>query len=166
MTDGIQAGGRDDQRRSSVERALAGGFLSLVILVVGSLWIPSGRPVLCPMRLLFGIPCPTCGITRSVSAILHGHLAVAFELHLLGPVVVLAAVAVLVAAAAQLAGRPVLDRAARFGLPAFYLALGIEIVFVWPPSLYRHLADGWAIALGQGLIPRFLHFIFEVLHVA
>ena len=42
----------------------------------------------CPLRQLTGIPCPTCYLTRSVLATLHGDLAQALEWHAFGPVLV------------------------------------------------------------------------------
>jgi hypothetical protein len=54
-------------------------------------------PPLCPFRLLTGLPCPGCGLTRSVVCTLHGDLASAMMFHPLGPLVVAAlALAVLV----------------------------------------------------------------------
>lgn len=43
-------------------------------------WI-LGRPIVwaCGMRQVFGIPCPTCGLTRSVVLSLHGELATAWS---------------------------------------------------------------------------------------
>ena len=59
--------------------------------------IPAGRlnsgPVLCPFRRLTGLPCPTCGLTRSWSALMHGHLGDSVAFHPLGPVTVLGAAA-------------------------------------------------------------------------
>ncbi len=43
----------------------------------------------CPIRALTGIPCPTCGMTRSFVAIAHGDLAEAFIQHLFGPLLFL-----------------------------------------------------------------------------
>lgn len=42
-------------------------------------------PDLCLFHRCFGLPCPTCGLTRSWSALLHGQVAAAFRYHLLGP---------------------------------------------------------------------------------
>ncbi|MCX5684439.1 MAG: DUF2752 domain-containing protein, partial [Planctomycetota bacterium] len=42
-------------------------------------------PVLCPLRLVTGIPCPACGLTRSFCALASGRPADAFAEHLLGP---------------------------------------------------------------------------------
>jgi hypothetical protein len=32
----------------------------------------------CPLRTVTGIPCPFCGMTRGVTALLHGHVSAAF----------------------------------------------------------------------------------------
>lgn len=41
----------------------------------------------CPIRHLTGIPCPTCGMTRSFMAIASGDWSQAIEQHLFGPIV-------------------------------------------------------------------------------
>ncbi|MFN8522077.1 MAG: DUF2752 domain-containing protein [Chloroflexota bacterium] len=53
-------------------------------------------PVLCPFRVLTGLPCPGCGMTRSVVAALHGDLSTSLFYHPLGPVML--ALALLLAA--------------------------------------------------------------------
>lgn len=40
----------------------------------------------CPLRHWTGIPCPTCGMTRSFMAIVRGDLSQALTEHLFGPV--------------------------------------------------------------------------------
>ena len=45
-------------------------------------------PVICPFRLLFGIPCPACGTTRSICAITEGRFADAIALNPLGYLVI------------------------------------------------------------------------------
>jgi Protein of unknown function (DUF2752) len=52
---------------------------------------PDG-PVLCPFRLLTGLPCPFCGMTRSLLALGRGDVAASVALHPLGPAVALLAV--------------------------------------------------------------------------
>ncbi|MBD0267652.1 MAG: DUF2752 domain-containing protein [Cyanobacteria bacterium Co-bin8] len=39
----------------------------------------------CPFRSLTGIPCPTCGMTRSFMAVARGDLVQALSYHLFGP---------------------------------------------------------------------------------
>ena len=79
-----------------------------LLLLVGLATIPTRRldamPVLCPFRRATGLPCPTCGMTRSVSAALHGDLRASITHHPVGPAV-LALVAVSLTDA---------DRGARF----------------------------------------------------
>lgn len=41
-------------------------------------------PVVCPSRRLFGVSCPGCGMTRSVTHLLHGRLAESWTTHRLG----------------------------------------------------------------------------------
>ena len=63
------------------------GWLSLGVLAALVLRA-RGVPLLlpgCPLRTLTGIPCPTCFLTRSALATLHGDLGEALELHLFGP---------------------------------------------------------------------------------
>lgn len=45
----------------------------------------------CAIREQFGVPCPGCGLTRSVLLTLHGHLGAALEINPGGPLVVLGA---------------------------------------------------------------------------
>lgn len=44
-------------------------------------------PILCTVRAISGLPCPGCGLTRSVVAALHGELARAVAAHPIGPLV-------------------------------------------------------------------------------
>ena len=71
-------------RRASQEDALrlAAAFLGLAALVALAI-IPTPvlerGPVICLWRNLFGIQCPTCGMTRAFSSVLHGHFRAAFQ---------------------------------------------------------------------------------------
>jgi hypothetical protein len=53
----------------------------------------AGAPIggACFLRQRAGVPCPTCGMTRSVVLALHGDLAPALEINPAGPVWLLAA---------------------------------------------------------------------------
>src|SRR5580658_8127829 len=54
-----------------------------------------GRPIewVCALRSRFGLPCPTCGLTRSVVMSLHGEFARAWRMAPGGPVAVIGLVA-------------------------------------------------------------------------
>lgn len=73
--------------------------LALGILLAAWVRFVEWPPVLCPFRVLTGVPCPTCGTTRAVFAWLHGHPLDAMRLNpiigvtpfVLGPYLVYAA---------------------------------------------------------------------------
>lgn len=73
---------RSERRRRAVDAAICFG-----ILAASFLYAPYAHdgPVLCPLRLATGIPCPACGLTRSFCALASGRPAEAFAEHLLGP---------------------------------------------------------------------------------
>ncbi|MEA3054851.1 MAG: hypothetical protein QOD30_283 [Actinomycetota bacterium] len=75
--------GRPDQRVAAAGM-LAAGALS-------PLWASHGG-VPCPLRTTTGIPCPFCGMTRSVCAALTGHPRDSLLLNPLGIVAVVVAV--------------------------------------------------------------------------
>jgi len=74
--------------RSCVQHRTLSTALVMVVSSVG-LIVPARvwdkLPDLCLFHRFMGVPCPTCGLTRSWSALLHGHLEAAFRFHLLGP---------------------------------------------------------------------------------
>lgn len=51
-------------------------------------WIAAAPPT-CAMRTLLGVPCPGCGTTRALAALMEGHLAEALALHPLAPLLAL-----------------------------------------------------------------------------
>ncbi len=52
---------------------------------IGLAAVPACKlPVLCPSRQLFGVACPGCGMTRSLTHLLHGRLAQSLATHRLG----------------------------------------------------------------------------------
>lgn len=43
---------------------------------------------LCPIKMLTGFPCPSCGITKSIVSFYEGRLLVSISYHILGPITV------------------------------------------------------------------------------
>lgn len=74
-------------------RVLAGGMLAAA--AVRPL-VPIETVPPCPLRTLTGIPCPLCGMTRGVTAAVHGNLGRALELSPASILLVLLAVALIV----------------------------------------------------------------------
>jgi len=82
-------------------------------------------PIVCPFRLLTGLPCPGCGLTRSWVFLAHGRVTDALSANPFGPVTMAAAIALVIAVCWAVVRRrplPDLDRIA--------LALPTRIVLV------------------------------------
>ena len=64
---------------SWVRRPLVGVVVVLVGWLVAWCYEPYAwdGPVLCLWRRVFGIQCPSCGLTRAVCSLAHGHVAAA-----------------------------------------------------------------------------------------
>ncbi|MGB7528561.1 DUF2752 domain-containing protein [Sphingobacterium cellulitidis] len=62
---------------------------TVIVCFVGIIWLfldyyAGTQLTLCPVKLITGYPCPSCGTTRSISALLHGHLWEAILINPLG----------------------------------------------------------------------------------
>jgi len=109
----------------------------------------------CLLRSATGLPCATCGMTRSFCAIGRGELGAAFARHPLGPVLYgFFALVMLRSAAVAIAGRRVVRWSGR-ALLWIGAALAAAIVVVWVVHLCQMIAGGEAAeawresALGQ-----------------
>lgn len=62
-------------------------LLASLVLCASFLYAPyvHDGPVLCISRLVAGVPCPACGLTRSFCAMATGNPAAAFGYHAFGP---------------------------------------------------------------------------------
>ena len=89
-------------------------------------------PVICPSRLLFGVNCPGCGMTRSVLLTLGGDLRGALMVNPAGPFLVVAlillAVQLLLTARGSEAGTPVKRRLLHWG--SIYGAVVISVMLI------------------------------------
>ena len=60
---------------------------AIAVAVLAALWcapLAAGIPV-CGFHWLTSRPCPLCGMTRALAALLHGHWSEALRLHALSP---------------------------------------------------------------------------------
>jgi len=76
---------------------LASGFLGLGAWQLGRALEPARGLLACPVRHLLGIPCPGCGMTRSLLFLAHGDWRAAVAQHPLGPLLVAEGIALWVA---------------------------------------------------------------------
>lgn len=96
------------QRRVHIARGVSLGqravmpilaLISLVGLIIARAWpVPSvdGGDPTCIMRIMTGLPCPGCGMTRSWVHLAHGDVLTAFEYNFFGPLAMLAAAGLVV----------------------------------------------------------------------
>jgi hypothetical protein len=98
--------------------ALAGLGVALVLYL--RLWH-------CPVAELFGVPCPGCGLTRAVAALLALDFGLAVELHPLSPLLV----SVAAFAAADALVRFVRGSRARASLEPLAVLLLALLIGVW-----------------------------------
>ena len=58
----------------------AAPVLGLVAIALAIVFVTS-IPPFCPMRMVLGIPCPSCGLTRATRLALGGHFSAATAMH-------------------------------------------------------------------------------------
>ena len=99
---------------------------SLAGLVIARVWpvasVDSGE-VTCLMRIVTGLPCPGCGMTRSWVHLAHGDVATAFGYNLFGPVAMAIAAGIVLYTALALARRRRPERLLELVNPKFALVL-------------------------------------------
>ncbi|MCM2316557.1 MAG: DUF2752 domain-containing protein, partial [Thermoanaerobaculia bacterium] len=91
---------------SGFSTALAFWVGGLVVGAATVAWLSAlgpGESTICLVRNWTGVPCPGCGVTRAIEAMLRGSYAEAFTLHPLAPFAVTEAVVVWVAWGVSLA---------------------------------------------------------------
>ena len=83
-------------------------LVGAVAVVASSLADPDAvdhGPVVCPFRLLTGLPCPGCGLTRSWVHLMHGQVGAAMTANPFGVVALLLTVGLVVVVAAHVVRR-------------------------------------------------------------
>ncbi len=101
------------------------GAAALLGLALAWPRLPVHPPLACPLRTLTGVPCPLCGMTRSVVAAMHGHLLESLRFNPAGILVVLFA-------GALLAGRRV-DRVRieRVRMAPWLMGAFVALLWAW-----------------------------------
>jgi hypothetical protein len=119
----------------SHEARVARACLALTLVgVLGSIlvWGPEGLPLpACVFREITGLSCLACGLTRSLQAASHGHLEAAFQLHLMGPFVLVGMIILVLACVAEASTgkRLVQFRSAREQRYVFLAVVAVWVVY-------------------------------------
>jgi hypothetical protein len=72
--------------RSTALAVWLGGALVAAATAIWLLALGPGETTICLLRNWTSVPCPGCGVTRSIAALLRGDIALAFRLHPLAPI--------------------------------------------------------------------------------
>lgn len=112
--------------------ATGGALALLASALISPAGVESG-PILCPFRLLTGIPCPACGLTRSWVHLAHGDLATSLSSHPVGPALMaLTMLAAVAASAYAVTGRWLVRPRLLLGaLVVLGIATGVFGVWRW-----------------------------------
>src|SRR5580658_9385089 len=111
-----------------------------------------GQPIawVCALRSHFGLPCPTCGLTRSVVMSLHGEFAAAWRMAPVGPVALFGmiafALAMLVLALSQWTGAFQWEAQARAWIRQVTPIYAAATLAIW--------LGGWAVGFQAALAAR------------
>jgi len=128
------------------QRGLAAASILLGLMLSAAAVLPAHRPLpfdLCLFHRLTGLPCLTCGLTRSVCLILQGRWTEGIGMHPAGPIAVaLAAGAAVWLGLEATAMRPLAARL-RTRIAGILLGAGALLSLLW-----------WAARIGAGLYQR------------
>lgn len=75
--------------KGEVNYELLWGAVGLALLLAAWCWPFWGEyyAAVCPMKMIFGVPCPLCGGTRAMHAWTHGHLLESWGWNPLGAII-------------------------------------------------------------------------------
>ncbi len=138
-------------------RLLALALLAGVLLfpLLAHDWVTApGRPTLCPLRAVTGVPCPSCGITRALAHLERGHWAEAVRCHPFVPAVFPLVLALIVMLAFELAsGRAVIGNPLRSRRDVWLVFAGLVVFQVARTAMF-FLDGGWEVFCRENLFAR------------
>jgi len=125
-----RAAGPSERTAAALRAAVVGGIATAVVTAAHLLTLP--RLPLCAFKAWTGLPCPGCGMTRSVFRFAQGDLWTSFRFHPLGVAGATLALSVLAGGViGAVTGRdPVWPRVARRG-SAIALAFVFGLIGLW-----------------------------------
>lgn len=140
-------------------RLLALGVLAGVLLLplLAFDWVTAPGPlVLCPLRAVTGIPCPSCGLTRALAHLERGHWAEAVRFHPFAPLVFLLVLALVLMLAFELATRrEIIGNPLRNRRDVYLVFAGLAVFQVVRTAVF-FLDGGWSVFWRENLFARLL----------
>ena len=140
-------------------RLLALGLLAGTLLLpfLAFDWVTSPQAlVLCPLRAVTAVPCPSCGLTRALAHLERGHWAEAVRFHPFSPLVFLLVAALVLMLLFELAtGKTVIGNPLRNRRDVFLVFAGLVVFQVVRTAIF-FLNGGWSVFWHDNLIARLL----------
>lgn len=115
------------QSENTIRIAAGIGLGAIITACAVTPAVSTSGPTLCPFRLITGLPCPGCGLTRSWTAAAHGDIAEAFSYNFFGPISFIATIMFVVAVGVLL----VRGRAAASIAPVLRHPIVIAVAVIW-----------------------------------
>jgi hypothetical protein len=133
--------------------ALLAGSLLLPLLAFDWVTAPNSL-VLCPLRAVTGIPCPSCGLTRAMAHLERGHWAEALKFHPFSPLLFVLALALILLLLLELATRKAIIFNPLKSRRGIYVLFAVVAVFqVWRTVIF-FAHGGWTVFWHENLIAR------------
>lgn len=138
--------------------ALLAGSLLLPLLAFD--WIMSPQAlVLCPLRAVTGIPCPSCGLTRALAQLERGHLAQALKFHPFSPLLLVLALALFGLLLLELAThKSIIRNPLKSGRNIYFLFV-VVVIFQIARTVIFFADGGWAIFWHENIFARLLALV-------
>jgi hypothetical protein len=138
--------------------ALLAGSLLLPLLAFD--WVTSPQAlVLCPLRAVTGIPCPSCGLTRALAHLERGHWSEALKFHPFSPLILILALALFILLLLEL----VLHKGIIFNplknRRTIFILFAVVVIFQVGRTVIFFLNSGWAVFLHENLVARLLELV-------
>jgi hypothetical protein len=128
---------------------------SLLLPFVAYDWVTSPQSVvLCPLRAVTAIPCPSCGLTRALAHLERGHWAEALKFHPFSPLIFVLALALIILLLLELVlhkgiiSNPLKNRR------GIFILFAVVVVFQVGRTLIFFLNGGWAIFWRENIFAR------------
>lgn len=143
--------------------ALMAGVLLLPLLAFD--WVTQpGSLILCPLRAVTAIPCPSCGLTRALAHLERGHWAEAVRFHPFAPLVFLLVLALVIMLVFELAtGRTVIGNPLKNRRDVYLVFAGL-VVFQVVRTVIFFLDGGWDVFWHENFFARLLalfNYVFK-----
>ena len=133
--------------------ALLAGSLLLPLLAFD--WVTSPQSlVLCPLRAVTAIPCPSCGLTRALAHLERGHWAEALKFHPFSPLLFVLALALSFLLVLELATHKAILLNPMKNRRSIFILFAVVVVFQVARTVIFFINGGWTVFWHENIFAR------------